>query len=280
MLEQEQRGSADRLENIIQAILMSRQTGIIAVERSKGGVRENGDITFLEGHIVSATAAGRSGLDALNWLRNWGSCRYVFTYKHPSEIVPPLPEPESASANETARRFPFVNLPKISKAFNDLTHARSTEVQEAVEKLEQEAQNTVPMQVVTQSTLSNTNSILPLVSDTAPQVQAPSLSSTNPSFPVLPGSARPTPVPPTLVPPTPVPLTPIQAPYRLLQGPDALAMMESIGVSRLHRHIFFLLDGHRTAHDLARLTRHSLNEVRQMLVDLEQMGLVKLPREW
>jgi uncharacterized protein YjiS (DUF1127 family) len=65
------------------------------------------------------------------------------------------------------------------------------------------------------------------------------------------------------------------APYRLVEGAQALAFMERARLSRLHRHIFLLLDGKRTIADLSRITRHSLTDIQHLLTDLEYYGLIK-----
>lgn len=64
-------------------------------------------------------------------------------------------------------------------------------------------------------------------------------------------------------------------PYRLLQGPDAISLIGHYPLTRSQRHLYFLLDGQRTIVDLARLTGNSILGVRQLLTDLEQMGLVR-----
>jgi hypothetical protein len=65
-------------------------------------------------------------------------------------------------------------------------------------------------------------------------------------------------------------------PVRLRQGPDALAFMKRIKLPRLHRHIFFLLDGQRNTNDLARLMGHPLEEIQHLLTDLQRIGLITL----
>jgi hypothetical protein len=66
-----------------------------------------------------------------------------------------------------------------------------------------------------------------------------------------------------------------QAPYRLWQGSDALAFLNKVKVSRLHKHVFLLLDGQRTIGDLVRITGHSFEEIAHLLNDLERLGIIK-----
>ncbi|MBA2678291.1 MAG: hypothetical protein H0U76_07860, partial [Ktedonobacteraceae bacterium] len=70
-----------------------------------------------------------------------------------------------------------------------------------------------------------------------------------------------------------------QAPQRLWQGQDALVFLERTQASRLHRHIFLLLDGQRTLPDLARITGHSPEEIKRLLNDLERLGMIKQGQE-
>lgn len=67
-------------------------------------------------------------------------------------------------------------------------------------------------------------------------------------------------------------------PIRLLNGPYAINYMERFGLSRLHRHVFFLLDGHRTVVDVVRLTGRSFYEIQSLLVELEELGLIRTER--
>ncbi len=98
----------------------------------------------------------------------------------------------------------------------------------------------------------------------------PPIAPATPAFNAATAQAdRYTPLPRISDPPAP------QAPYRLLQGADALMLIERYKLSRLHRHIFFLLDGQRDVNDLSRLTGHPFNEIRRLLYDLQRLGLVK-----
>jgi hypothetical protein len=102
---------ADRLETTLQAIESLQQTGILNVERAKGGVHETGSIKFLYGQPVEASAGTRSGIDAFEWLTIWGRCRHIFIARYPSEIavsLPPVPVPENAPASPLALLTRFI----------------------------------------------------------------------------------------------------------------------------------------------------------------------------
>jgi hypothetical protein len=69
-----------------------------------------------------------------------------------------------------------------------------------------------------------------------------------------------------------------RAPIRLQSGSAALAVLDRFKFSRLHRHVFLLLDGKRTSRDLVRLTGHPLDDVERLIADLERIGLVRWER--
>lgn len=61
-------------------------------------------------------------------------------------------------------------------------------------------------------------------------------------------------------------------PNRLNTGQDVL----SLPLTRTQRSVYLLVDGQRSLSDLARCTRKSLQEVEQLLLELQQRGLVAL----
>jgi len=64
-------------------------------------------------------------------------------------------------------------------------------------------------------------------------------------------------------------------PYRLQEGPAALRYLEQIKLSRAHRRLFLLIDGKRSAPDLAHLMGKTSEEVYRLLYDLEQARLIQ-----
>jgi hypothetical protein len=71
---------------------------------------------------------------------------------------------------------------------------------------------------------------------------------------------------------TPIPYS---RPYRIIQAETALPLMERARASRLHRHLFLLIDGQRTIVELVRLIGRRQDEVQQLLYDLENMGVIR-----
>ena len=64
-------------------------------------------------------------------------------------------------------------------------------------------------------------------------------------------------------------------PRRTLQGNEALSLIEHIGLSRIHRHLFLLIDGQRSTAELARLIGRTQHEVSGLLDDLERSGIIQ-----
>ncbi len=64
-------------------------------------------------------------------------------------------------------------------------------------------------------------------------------------------------------------------PVRLSAGEEALHQSGNISLSRTHRRLLLLIDGHRERSDLARLMGRSLVEVQALLSDLERNGFIQ-----
>ncbi len=273
MTENDHQGRTDHIESILQPLLDAQQTGVLTMERGKGGVRDVGTIVFLYGQVVDASAAGRIGAEALDWLFTWGNCRYVYTPKAPNEIVISTPPPAAAPAASRstspldflAQILPKSAPPAASQPANGHTNpTHSTPVENRTKPYEEAIQQYfTPAPPPMQS--------LPPAQPMQPMSPTQPMQSMQSYQPYVPPPAYPTTDPrannayPQQV----------QIPHRLLQGPEAIAFMDRIHLPRLHRHVFFLLDGQRTTSDLARLTRHPLNEIQQLLTDLEQYGLIR-----
>lgn len=63
-------------------------------------------------------------------------------------------------------------------------------------------------------------------------------------------------------------------PYRTCSVEDALRLLNGSGLSRTHRHLLLLVDGHRTIADLMRLLGRTAEEIQTLLVDLEKIGVL------
>jgi Domain of unknown function (DUF4388) len=70
--------TTDNLLNIIQVIQLGRKTGILTTERGEGVTQEDGKLVFVQGQIIEADSGYLVGQQAVNWLKTWGACRFLF----------------------------------------------------------------------------------------------------------------------------------------------------------------------------------------------------------
>ncbi|HLZ56652.1 MAG TPA: DUF4388 domain-containing protein [Ktedonosporobacter sp.] len=64
-------------------------------------------------------------------------------------------------------------------------------------------------------------------------------------------------------------------PRRIRLGDETLRLLEHAGLSRLHRHLFLLIDGQRSRAELVRLIGRRQDEVQLLLDDLERIGVIQ-----
>lgn len=69
----------------------------------------------------------------------------------------------------------------------------------------------------------------------------------------------------------------VAVPYRTQAGDKALQILKEEACSRIHRHIFLLVDGHRSVNDLMRLIGRGKDEVFKLLRDLEKLDIIHIP---
>lgn len=82
------RGTAtDNLLNIIQVIQLGHKTGSLMIERGEDSEREEGEIVFVSGQIVEAHCGDLVGQQALDWLKTWRICRFLFV-PTPQSMIP------------------------------------------------------------------------------------------------------------------------------------------------------------------------------------------------
>jgi Domain of unknown function (DUF4388) len=248
MSEFEQQGRTDHLESVLQTISDAQQTGILHIERGKGGVREGGDIIILQGQVIEASVGNRQGAQALEWVLTWGNCQYNFQGRFPSELftsapnislpVTPLPPTSGQLPITGPFTVPEQNFPQPFRAAPERDYG-----------------------TVSASGLPIfANRQAPGIQESGPlsEVSRFRIDQPNPQQPV------------------PVPV--LRVPARIQNGAEALALLDRFRFSRLHRHVFLLLDGKRTPHDLVRLTGRPLDEVERLLLDLERTGLITQER--
>jgi hypothetical protein len=64
-------------------------------------------------------------------------------------------------------------------------------------------------------------------------------------------------------------------PYPTLSGTEALRHIDTMGLSRSHRRLFLLVDGHRSMEELMQLVRKNPRELQDILRDLERIGVIR-----
>ncbi|EFH81396.1 DUF4388 domain-containing protein [Ktedonobacter racemifer] len=249
MPEQEpQQGWATKLETFLQNLADEQRSGVLDLERSKAGVKEKGRVILLHGGIVEVSVGTRTGEEALNWLLAWGQCRYTFALTSPMEMEGTFPQ-RSQPTSDPIVMPPQTPIPpaSIQPRSNTLPPGSYTpNIPPAHTNKGPFAPNTLlPFQNASVLNSPPTNSPKSPAYSSWDAQQAPAGQET------------------TLV------------PYRLLQGPDAISLIGRYPLTRSQRHLYFLLDEQRTIVDLARLTGNSILGVRQLLIELEQMGLVR-----
>lgn len=67
-----------RLSNIIQMIMLSRQSGILRAIRGQESARQMGQIRFVDGNAISVLFGQLINENAMNALMGWGECMYSF----------------------------------------------------------------------------------------------------------------------------------------------------------------------------------------------------------
>jgi hypothetical protein len=71
-------------------------------------------------------------------------------------------------------------------------------------------------------------------------------------------------------------LLPEAVPYRTQADDKALQLLKKGACSRIHRHIFLLVDGHRSVSDLMRLIGRDKDEVVKLLRYLEKLDIIHI----
>ncbi len=201
-MPQQRETVTDRLANVIEVIQLGRKTGQLSVERGAGNTYEEGYISFLNGQIIQAVTGWRRGQEALNWLSDWGTCRFTFIPDTSARTTGKL---SALSAPSTSPLSPTPSAP-----------------QKVLPATAQPTRPPVQRSVSTGKT-GNPGGTLP--AQLSPGVPASGAEA--------PGNGVAAPAHPDTWP---------LAPYRTRQLDEALWLLERRGLSRAHRHLFLLID--------------------------------------
>jgi hypothetical protein len=249
-MPQQRDTATDRLLNVIQVIQLGRKSGLLSVERGKGMQFEEGMIMFVNGQATQASVGQRTGLEAFNWLSTWNACLFSFI-------------PSSTTASGALSATPAIpNTPKST--FTDTNS--SMHAQQGTNgrlRAQQITNGRLQAQQITNGRLQvqhNTNGRL--------QAQQPALHKQteipqvgedrerNRSTQAF-GSVS-------------------SGPHRTIQLEDGLRLIEQAGFTRAHRRLFLLIDGSRSTAELVRLMGREQYEMRILLNQLEEAGLIQL----
>ena len=250
--------ATSRLSNIIQMIVLSRQTGILRAIRGHGPTREFGQVQFVDGEPQNALLGQMIGQMALNALNNWGECHYAF-----DEItvddgwysgVPSGPNgagsfPSMGPSSASWPAYGYQNYNGYNSGYNGVPSSPWGGSEPG-----------------------------------APPYGAPPYGA-----PYQPGYSQPAGAPyspygngdPQAPPMTSYSLPPL-TPELLMVIPRRTALgdqFEQLPLDRRERMALMLVDGQRTIADLARLTRRQEQELYAVLAHLEALGLIVI-RGW
>ena len=238
---------ANRVSQVIEVIELGRRTGLLSVERDVGAVLEEGDLYFLDGQAIYASTGTQSGRSALETLRTWGACRFVFLSDVPKPMPNIGPERGNVRSSQTGGfGFGSSSLPTSGP------------------------QRSMPLPPAAPSRPSS-----PFEGRREPAYRPPSYA-----LPRAPQQLEGMPsFPPSLEypdsPSTPV-LAPHQRPRRAPNPQDIPRLALRYQLSRAHRTLLLLADGEHTVRDLARLVGRSEEEALALFSDLFRLGLITI----
>jgi hypothetical protein len=92
----------DQLINVIQVIQLGKKTGRLMVERGEDIQHEDGVLYFTHGRIVDAQCGNLHKAAAIDWLRTWGRCRFIFEAEENKGTTAHQPTPSSFTYNTTS----------------------------------------------------------------------------------------------------------------------------------------------------------------------------------
>jgi hypothetical protein len=244
-----------RLSNIIHMITISSQSGILRATRNQNGLREMGQIRFINGEPVSALLGSLTGGSALNALNVWGECMYAFDETEsdadmlgydPTTQTPTLP-PNPSSPIGPASPWPSYGYPSTS-SLNSFS----------------------PLPPDTTSSNLNDPFGSYITDPTAPisSLYGHGYRQTETQWP----SPSPYSSGATV---TALPLRPEQLASRPRRTTPSMNV-DQLPLDRRERMVLLLIDGQRSVMDLVRLTRRQESDLYAVLNHLRVLGLVTL----
>ena len=245
----EQYLSTSRLGNVIQLIALGNQTGVLKVTRGQGSVREHGEIHFLNGQPTFAILGQIVGNAALTILQNWGESHYLFLE---GPLEGPLPQSD--------------RTPYGAGSSGRTGNLRAPAPDGFGPRL-------VPRSPITPNWPRPGAPAItsPLSPPTGPQPGRPGSGYTGPFPPGGSGDSR---FGASSLPPPPLRQDPFQGHF-IPRRTSSMERLDNLPLDRRERMVLLLIDGHRSAADLVRLTRRGEQELQQILSHLASLGLIE-----
>jgi len=311
-VSQQQGRITENLMNVIRSIQRDGITGELRVGRGEGAQMEYGSITFINGQVVSAQLGSYTGVTAFNILATWGRCLFVFGQSAPASTSLPSSSnwpnqsasggvrpgnaghgivPSQGNSNAPRQDVSWPGNPRIAPEQSNVNRPN----QHTSSVSWPGAGNPASGPGITPPAQSNPGWLKQPVSNASwpgnqnPDYQnssSPGLDRQNQDTP-LPSEAlsplrRSGPVPAVRPPstnpgmPVPIPLTAI--PRATMSVVKAVGAIERAGLPRSYRQLILKIDGRNTINDLIGLAGHPPEALDQMLHDLENMMIIRIPR--
>lgn len=262
-----------RLSNIIQMIMLSRQSGILRAIRGQESARQMGQIRFVDGQPASVLFGQMVGDNALNALMGWGECMYSF-----DEVATEGSDVDNYYGSSDGGQFSNTPMPSGNGSWPSYGYPSSS-------SYPQSSPSQYPQNPPNQSYPSynpSYNSGYPQPAQTPnpgytsgpaggqpPDPNDPYFRQTQPGM-QQPGFTA-----------TSLPGVPMMRPELLESVPYQTGIQEPIEqlpLDRRERMILLLVNGQRSMLDLVRLTHRTEREIYAVLHHLALLGLIQFRR--
>jgi hypothetical protein len=271
--------ATNQLSNVIEVVELGQRTGMLMMERGSGSVLEEGEIYFEAGRACYASLAGLRGREALAALGRWGACRFAFerdvppplpNLTSPQPAIPPIPQSYPAQPIPGAMRMVWQNTNSGRGYVGGTDGAHPGQLHQQASRPLGGMEGSGVWEMPRGATPSAGDSGVygwPRNGD----YPAGATNNGNGLAGVASSQHR---SQPQRVAQVPAGDAVLRRPRRAPDVRDLMIVVNTHGLSRSHRTILLLADGHHTVLDLARLSSKAVEEVAALLEELERKGLV------
>ena len=238
------------LLSVLSSLHHDRRTGILMVSWDSEMKTEEGVITFLKGEVTSLETDQYKGGEAFKAMSQWKDCSFFFIESDQLENIllssdkPDLPSKTSIPPSSS----PLRNLPVLSLAQKKLLP--SGQAQKLAQFVEQTQRLSLPSE--------QTQKLPQVASQTRELTQPAEQAQEFPQSSFAPST-----------------LAPYEIPAQLPYFEAIIALLNRMG--RAYRQVYILIDGQRSIAELMRLTGCSPAEMDQILHDLAEARLIRMP---